>query len=91
MVHLPLPDEMEIKKMVAEKKKKELLKLMERYESNDLLQKQSEAKAMLNIRCEMWFLIERIEMESTSFCSYDLMFLNSMLQLAFLFDYFQVI
>ncbi|KAK1362884.1 pre-mRNA-splicing factor ISY1-like [Heracleum sosnowskyi] len=50
MVHVPLPDEREIKKMIAEKKKKELLELMERYESNDLLQKQSEAKAMLNIQ-----------------------------------------
>lgn len=50
LVHVPLPDEKEIENMLVEKKRKELLELMERYESNDLLQKQSEAKAMLNIQ-----------------------------------------
>lgn len=46
MVHVPLPDEKEIEKMVVEKKKMELLS---KYASEDLLEEQSEAKDMLNI------------------------------------------
>lgn len=47
MVHVPLPDEKEIERMVVEKKKSELLS---KYTSRDLLEEQSEAKAMLNIQ-----------------------------------------
>lgn len=46
VVHVPLPDESEIEKMVVEKKKMELLS---RYTSEHLLEEQTEAKAMLNI------------------------------------------
>ncbi|KAK1403812.1 pre-mRNA-splicing factor ISY1-like [Heracleum sosnowskyi] len=46
MVHVPLPDEKEIERMVVEKKK---LELLSKYASEDLLEEQSEAKAMLNI------------------------------------------
>lgn len=47
VVHVPLPDEKEIEKMVLEKKKMELLS---KYASDDLVEEQSEAKAMLNIQ-----------------------------------------
>ncbi|KAJ9173876.1 hypothetical protein P3X46_016968 [Hevea brasiliensis] len=47
VVHVPLPDEKEIERMVLEKKKMELLS---KYASNTLLEEQSEAKAMLNIQ-----------------------------------------
>lgn len=47
VVHVPLPDEKEIERMVVEKKKMELLS---KYTSEDLLEEQSEAKAMLNIQ-----------------------------------------
>lgn len=47
VVHVPLPDEKEIERMVVEKKKMELLS---KYASEDLLEEQSEAKAMLNIQ-----------------------------------------
>ncbi|KAK6924213.1 Pre-mRNA-splicing factor Isy1 [Dillenia turbinata] len=47
VVHVPLPDEKEIERMVVEKKKEELLK---KYMSEGLLEEQSEAKAMLNIK-----------------------------------------
>ncbi|KAG9459830.1 hypothetical protein H6P81_004338 [Aristolochia fimbriata] len=47
VVHVPLPDEKEIEKMVVEKKKMELLS---KYTSEDLLQEQLEAKAMLNVQ-----------------------------------------
>lgn len=46
VVHVPLPDEKEIEKMVLEKKKMELLN---RYVSEGLLEEQTEAKDMLNI------------------------------------------
>ncbi|PIA47097.1 hypothetical protein AQUCO_01400061v1 [Aquilegia coerulea] len=46
VVHVPLPDEKEIERMVVEKKKRELLSL---YTSDNLLEEQNEAKAMLNI------------------------------------------
>ncbi|KAL8133070.1 uncharacterized protein LOC141712358 [Apium graveolens] len=46
MVHVPLPDEKEIERMVVEKKK---LELLSKYASENLLEEQSEAKAMLNI------------------------------------------
>lgn len=46
VVHVPLPDEKEIERMVLEKKKMELLS---KYASDNLLEKQIEAKAMLNI------------------------------------------
>ncbi|KAI3830903.1 hypothetical protein MKX03_027963 [Papaver bracteatum] len=46
VVHVPLPDEKEIERMVVEKKKKEL---MDKYMSGDLLEEQTEAKTMLNI------------------------------------------
>ncbi|KAM0030512.1 putative pre-mRNA-splicing factor Isy1, helix hairpin bin domain superfamily [Helianthus debilis subsp. tardiflorus] len=46
VVHVPLPDEKEIERMVLEKKKMELLS---KYASEDLLEEQTEAKAMLNI------------------------------------------
>lgn len=47
VVHVPLPDEKEIEKMVLEKKKMELLS---KYSSEVLLEEQSEAKQMLNIQ-----------------------------------------
>ncbi|KGN45211.1 pre-mRNA-splicing factor ISY1 homolog [Cucumis sativus] len=47
VVHVPLPDEKEIEKMVLEKKKMELLS---KYASDMLLEEQSEAKSMLNIQ-----------------------------------------
>lgn len=47
VVHVPLPDEKEIEKMVLEKKKMDLLS---KYASEDLVEQQSEAKAMLNIQ-----------------------------------------
>ncbi|KAK2973483.1 hypothetical protein RJ640_009981 [Escallonia rubra] len=47
VVHVPLPDEREIERMVVEKKKMELLS---RYTSESLVEEQSEAKAMLNIQ-----------------------------------------
>ncbi|XP_076940286.1 uncharacterized protein LOC143609417 [Bidens hawaiensis] len=47
VVHVPLPDEKEIERMVLEKKKMELLS---KYASEDLLEEQSEAKSMLNIQ-----------------------------------------
>ncbi|KAI8535912.1 hypothetical protein RHMOL_Rhmol10G0212300 [Rhododendron molle] len=47
VVHVPLPDEKEIEKMVVEKKKMELLS---KYTSDDLMEEQSEAKDMLNIQ-----------------------------------------
>lgn len=46
VVHVPLPDEKEIERMVLEKKKMELLS---KYASENLLEEQIEAKAMLNI------------------------------------------
>lgn len=46
VVHVPLPDDKEIERMVVEKKKTELLS---RYTSDVLLEEQTEAKAMLNI------------------------------------------
>lgn len=47
VAHVPLPDDKEIEKMVLEKKKKDLLS---RYVSEELLQGQTEAKQMLNIK-----------------------------------------
>lgn len=47
VVHVPLPDEKEIERMVVEKKKMELLS---KYTSEDLIEEQNEAKAMLNIQ-----------------------------------------
>ncbi|GMN40704.1 hypothetical protein TIFTF001_009930 [Ficus carica] len=47
VVHVPLPDEKEIERMVLEKKKTELLS---KYTSELLLEEQTEAKQMLNIR-----------------------------------------
>ncbi|MED6124210.1 hypothetical protein PIB30_056919 [Stylosanthes scabra] len=47
VVHVPLPDEKEIERMVLEKKKMELLS---KYASEGLLEEQTEAKDMLNIR-----------------------------------------
>lgn len=46
VVHVPLPDEKEIERMVVEKKKMELLN---KYASDTLVEEQVEAKAMLNI------------------------------------------
>ncbi|KAB2037116.1 hypothetical protein ES319_D03G052000v1 [Gossypium barbadense] len=46
VVHVPLPDEKEIERMVVERKKMELLS---KYASEGLLEEQSEAKDMLNI------------------------------------------
>lgn len=46
VVHVPLPDEKEIEKMVLMKKKMELLR---EYASDDLVEQEKEAKAMLNI------------------------------------------
>ncbi|KAM5569776.1 hypothetical protein ABKV19_017008 [Rosa sericea] len=47
VAHVPLPDDKEIEKMVLEKKKKDLLS---RYVSEELMQDQTEAKEMLNIK-----------------------------------------
>ncbi|KAG1369795.1 pre-mRNA-splicing factor ISY1 [Cocos nucifera] len=47
VVHVPLPDEKEIERMVVEKKKMELLS---KYTSDILLEEQLEAKAMLNVQ-----------------------------------------
>ncbi|KAD4178167.1 hypothetical protein R6Q59_021715 [Mikania micrantha] len=47
VVHVPLPDEKEIERMVLEKKKMELLS---RYATEHLLEEQVEAKSMLNIQ-----------------------------------------
>ncbi|KAJ0046546.1 hypothetical protein Pint_05013 [Pistacia integerrima] len=47
VVHVPLPDEKEIEKMVVERKKMELLK---KYATEDLVEEQNEAKALLNIQ-----------------------------------------
>lgn len=47
VVHVPLPDEKEIEKMVLEKKKMDLLS---KYASEGLLEEQTEAKEMLNIQ-----------------------------------------
>ncbi|KAI5672641.1 hypothetical protein M9H77_13005 [Catharanthus roseus] len=47
VAHVPLPDEKEIERMVLEKKKMELLS---KYASENLLEEQTEAKAMLNIQ-----------------------------------------
>ncbi|KAF5727693.1 Pre-mRNA-splicing factor ISY1-like protein [Tripterygium wilfordii] len=47
VAHVPLPDEKLIERMVVEKKKMELLS---KYATQDLLEGQSEAKAMLNIQ-----------------------------------------
>ncbi|KAK8716288.1 hypothetical protein V6N13_043603 [Hibiscus sabdariffa] len=46
VVHVPLPDEKEIERMVVERKKMELLS---KYASEGLLEEQSEAKNLLNI------------------------------------------
>ncbi|KAI9197782.1 hypothetical protein LWI28_004473 [Acer negundo] len=46
VVHVPLPDDKEIEKMVLEKKKMELLN---KYTTQELMEEQNEAKAMLNI------------------------------------------
>ncbi|KAF8085021.1 hypothetical protein N665_0685s0013 [Sinapis alba] len=46
VVYVPLPDEKEIEKMVLMKKKMELLR---EYASDDLVEQEKEAKAMLNI------------------------------------------
>lgn len=47
VVHVPLPDEKEIERMIVEKKKMELLS---KYASDNLLEEQIEAKDMLNIK-----------------------------------------
>ncbi|MQM09247.1 hypothetical protein Taro_042114 [Colocasia esculenta] len=47
VVHVPLPDEKEIERMVLEKKKMELLS---KYTSDDLLKEQIEPKTMLNVQ-----------------------------------------
>ncbi|KAK8934934.1 hypothetical protein KSP39_PZI014602 [Platanthera zijinensis] len=47
VVHVPLPDEKEIEKMVLEKKKMELLR---KYTSDMLMEEQKEAMAMLNVQ-----------------------------------------
>ncbi|XP_030535605.1 pre-mRNA-splicing factor ISY1 homolog [Rhodamnia argentea] len=47
VVHVPLPDEKEIERMIVEKKKMELLS---KYASEELLVEQTEAKEMLNIQ-----------------------------------------
>ncbi|XP_078434451.1 pre-mRNA-splicing factor ISY1-like protein [Wolffia australiana] len=47
VVHVPLPDDKEIERMVLEKKKTELLS---KYVSENLLEEQTEAKAMLNVQ-----------------------------------------
>ncbi|WCJ39678.1 hypothetical protein M5689_020649 [Euphorbia peplus] len=48
VVHVPLPEDKEIERMVLEKKKMELLG---RYASESLQEEQIEAKSMLNIHC----------------------------------------
>ncbi|KAF4376896.1 hypothetical protein G4B88_018436 [Cannabis sativa] len=47
IVHVPLPDDREIERMVVEKKK---LELLSKYASEGLLEEQTEAKQMLNIQ-----------------------------------------
>ncbi|GAY66550.1 hypothetical protein CUMW_249590 [Citrus unshiu] len=47
VVHVPLPDDKEIEKMVIERKKMELLK---KYATEEFVEEQNEAKAMLNIQ-----------------------------------------
>lgn len=47
VVHVPLPDDKEIEKMVVERKKMELLK---KYATEEFVEEQNEAKAMLNIQ-----------------------------------------
>ncbi|KAJ7566810.1 hypothetical protein O6H91_02G119700 [Diphasiastrum complanatum] len=47
VAHVPLPDEKEIERMVVEKKKQELLS---KYASDNLVDEQLEAKALLNIK-----------------------------------------
>lgn len=47
VVHVPLPDAKEIEKMVVERKKMELLK---KYATEEFVEEQNEAKAMLNIQ-----------------------------------------
>ncbi|XP_028763679.1 pre-mRNA-splicing factor ISY1 homolog [Neltuma alba] len=47
VVHVPLPDEKEIERMVLEKKKMELLN---KYVSEGLIEEQNEVKSMLNIQ-----------------------------------------
>lgn len=47
VVHVPLPDEKEIERMVLEKKKMDLLS---KYASEGLMEEQNEAKEMLNIQ-----------------------------------------
>ncbi|XP_077247554.1 pre-mRNA-splicing factor ISY1-like protein [Tasmannia lanceolata] len=47
VVHVPLPDEKEIERLIVEKKKMELLS---KYMSENLLEEQIEAKAMLNVQ-----------------------------------------
>ncbi|KAK8947605.1 hypothetical protein KSP40_PGU013779 [Platanthera guangdongensis] len=47
VVHVPLPDEKEIEKLVLEKKKMELLR---KYTSDMLMEEQKEAMAMLNVQ-----------------------------------------
>ncbi|KAK3189145.1 hypothetical protein Dsin_028706 [Dipteronia sinensis] len=46
VVHVPLPDDREIEKMVLEKKKMELLN---KYATQELMEEQNQAKSMLNI------------------------------------------
>lgn len=46
-MHVPLPDDKEIERMVLEKKKMELLS---KYASDSLMEEQTEAKVMLNIQ-----------------------------------------
>ncbi|PHU17994.1 Pre-mRNA-splicing factor ISY1 -like protein [Capsicum chinense] len=53
VVHVPLPDEKEIERMVVERKKMELLS---KYASEDLMEEQMEAKAMLNIQRPYGFI-----------------------------------
>ncbi|XP_042421640.1 pre-mRNA-splicing factor ISY1 homolog isoform X1 [Zingiber officinale] len=47
VVHVPLPDDKEIERMVVENKKKELLS---KYMSEELMQEEKEAKEMLNVK-----------------------------------------
>lgn len=47
VVHVPLPDEKEIERMVLEKKKQDIL---DKYISSELLEEMTEAKTMLNIQ-----------------------------------------
>lgn len=46
MVHVSLPDEKEIERMVVRRK----MELLKRYVSEDLMEEQREVKAMLNIQ-----------------------------------------